>query len=128
MTTNEAAHAKWLAAAQDKPEKRFWYEPLIESGIVPDAVIRMAIRKMLRERLKEEDRRSEPANRAAKLAFIEEMKRSPIALHTDSANAQHYEVPAEFFQIVLGPRRKYSSAFFLTAAIRWPKRKRPCSA
>ncbi len=111
-TSNEAAHAKWLGAAQDKPEERFWYEPLIESGLVPNFAIRAAIRKMLKARLQEEDRGSDEANRAAKLAFVQEMKRSPIALRADSANAQHYEVPAEFFQIVLGPRRKYSSAFF----------------
>ena len=67
---------------------------------------------MLRDRLREEDRGSDEANRARLLAFVDEMKRSPIALRTDSANAQHYEVPAAFFQSVLGPRLKYSSAFF----------------
>lgn len=110
--TNPAAHAKWLAAAQDKPEERFWYEALIENGLAPEFLIRAAIRKMLKARLHEEDRRSEEANRTAKLAFVEEMKGSPIALRTDSTNAQHYEVPAEFFAIVLGPRCKYSSAYY----------------
>jgi cyclopropane-fatty-acyl-phospholipid synthase len=112
VTEREASHANWLPAAQDKPEKRFWYEPLVESGLVPDAVIRASIRKMLRERLREEDRGSEEANRARLLAFVQEMKQSPIALRTDSANAQHYEVPAAFFESVLGPRLKYSSAFY----------------
>ena len=111
-TQREASHANWLPAAQDKPEARFWYEPLLESGLVPDALIRAAIRKMLRDRLREEDRRSEEANRAQLLAFVEEMKQSPIALRTDSANAQHYEVPAAFFECVLGPRMKYSSAYY----------------
>jgi cyclopropane-fatty-acyl-phospholipid synthase len=111
-TEREASHANWLPAAQNKPEKRFWYEPLVESGLVPDTLIRAAIRKMLRERLREEDRGTEEANRAKLLAFVEEMKQSPIALRTDSANAQHYEVPAAFFEHVLGPRLKYSSAFY----------------
>jgi cyclopropane-fatty-acyl-phospholipid synthase len=106
------SHAPWLPAVRDSAEKRFWYEPLLESGVVPDAVIRAAIRRMLRERLREEDRGSADANRARLLAFVDEMKRSPIALRTDSANAQHYEVPAAFFQSALGPRLKYSSAFF----------------
>lgn len=110
--STKATHARWLSSAQDKPEERFWYESLIESGLVPDFVIRAAIRQMLRARLRHEDRGSDEANRAAKLAFIEEMKSNPIALRTDSANAQHYEVPAEFFEFVLGPRRKYSSAYF----------------
>src|SRR5271163_2509460 len=112
VTNREASHANWLPAAQDQPEKRFWYEPLVESGLVPDALIRASIRKMLRERLREEDRGSEEANRAHLLSFVEQMKQSPIALRTDSANAQHYEVPAAFFEIVLGPRLKYSSAFY----------------
>ena len=39
-----------------------------------------------------------------------------IAEHTDAANAQHYEVPAAFFALVLGPNRKYSSCFYKGAA------------
>ena len=106
------SHSRWLPAAKDRAEKRFWYEPLLECGVVPDALIRAAIRRMLRDRLREEDRGSVEANRAKLLAFVDEMKHSPIALRTDSANAQHYEVPPDFFQTVLGPHLKYSSAFF----------------
>jgi cyclopropane-fatty-acyl-phospholipid synthase len=47
-------------------------------------------------------------------AFIEELKRSPIAIKTEAANEQHYEVPTGFFQLVLGPRIKYSSGY-------WPR-------
>ena len=106
------AHAHWLPAAEGEPERRFWYEPLVDSGLVPDAMIRVAIRRMLRERLREEDRGIEAANRAKTLEFVDEMRRSPIAPWTDSANAQHYELPAAFFETVLGPRLKYSSAFY----------------
>ena len=108
----EASHANWLPAAQADPEQRFWYEGLVESGFVPDAVIRVAIRRMLRQRLRAEDCGSEEANRAKLLAFVAEMKRSPVAMRAESANAQHYEVPAAFFESVLGPRLKYSSAFY----------------
>jgi cyclopropane-fatty-acyl-phospholipid synthase len=112
IASQTPTHERWLPAARERAEKRFWYEPLLESGVVPDAIIRAAIRRMLRDRLREEDRGSDGANRAQMLAFVDEMKRSPIALRTDSANAQHYEVPSAFFQSVLGPRLKYSSAFF----------------
>jgi cyclopropane-fatty-acyl-phospholipid synthase len=112
MPALRASHANWLPAVQGRPEKRFWYEPLLESGCVPDFAIRAAVRRLLRQRLREEDRGSEQANRARLLAFVEEMKRSPIALLAESANAQHYEVPAAFFEGVLGPRLKYSSAFY----------------
>ena len=36
----------------------------------------------------------------------------PIAEYVDDANAQHYEVPAAFFDLVLGPQRKYSCCLF----------------
>jgi cyclopropane-fatty-acyl-phospholipid synthase len=61
---------------------------------------------MLRARLRDE------ARAQRKAAFIEELRQSPIALHTDAANAQHYEVPAGFYQRVLGPHLKYSSALW----------------
>jgi cyclopropane-fatty-acyl-phospholipid synthase len=44
--------------------------------------------------------------------FATAMRHYPVATHTDEANAQHYEVPAEFFALVLGPQRKYSSCLY----------------
>ena len=44
--------------------------------------------------------------------FAEAMGDWPIAIHTAEANAQHYELPAEFFALVLGPRRKYSCCHY----------------
>ena len=48
-------------------------------------------------------------------AFAGEMAQRPIAENTLEANAQHYEVPAEFFRRVLGGRLKYSSCLYPTA-------------
>ncbi len=48
--------------------------------------------------------------------FAAAMARRPIAEFTENANAQHYEVPAEFFGLVLGPRRKYSCCLYDTDA------------
>ena len=36
----------------------------------------------------------------------------PIAIHQTDANQQHYEVPNEFFKVILGPKLKYSSCIF----------------
>ena len=83
-----------------------WYEPLLERGAIPDPIVRAGIRSLLRSRLKEESR----LNRKAR--FIDELRQSPIALHTEAANAQHYEVPAAFFEHVLGPHLKYSSGLW----------------
>jgi cyclopropane-fatty-acyl-phospholipid synthase len=49
-------------------------------------------------------------------AFIRRMAAQPIALHPEAANAQHYEVPAAFFGLVLGARRKYSCCLYADGA------------
>ncbi len=80
-------------------------ESIVESGLVPDRLVRLAIRRMLAERLRELDAVD---RREAKLAFVEACRKSPIALDPERANEQHYEVPPAFFESVLGPRLKYS--------------------
>ncbi len=85
---------------------------LAEKGLVPDALIRKGIRKLLRHRLAEinpgncEDR-SELLQR-----FLQQMRDSPIALYTQEANEQHYELPPAFFEKVLGKHLKYSSCYY----------------
>ena len=81
---------------------------LLDRGLLPDAVIRFGIRRLLAERLRDE-RSREPAAPAARLEhWVRRLSAEPVALSTDAANRQHYEVPAEFFRQVLGPRLKYS--------------------
>ncbi|MEO3433589.1 cyclopropane-fatty-acyl-phospholipid synthase family protein [Inquilinus sp. CAU 1745] len=46
--------------------------------------------------------------------FARAMAAHPIAEHADTANAQHYELPPEFFALTLGPRRKYSCCLYPT--------------
>ena len=50
------------------------------------------------------------------VAFAQTMRQYPVAIHTDEANEQHYELPAEFFALVLGPQRKYSSCLYPSAS------------
>ena len=40
------------------------------------------------------------------------MRDSKVALVPEKANEQHYEVPPEFFLMVLGKNLKYSSALY----------------
>ena len=47
--------------------------------------------------------------------FAAAMASKPIAVFTQAANDQHYELPPEFFSLVLGPRRKYSSCLYAAA-------------
>ncbi|HQT73713.1 MAG TPA: cyclopropane-fatty-acyl-phospholipid synthase family protein [Acidiphilium sp.] len=79
---------------------------------IPDALTRRGIAGLVGRT----DRKLAAMTEDAERAFARDMASLPIALHTDAANAQHYEVPAAFFGHVLGPRRKYSSCFFRSPA------------
>lgn len=80
----------------------------VEQGLVPDSVVRQGIRRLLTRRLQEIAAADCEAAAAAQEALILQMDASPIALMPELANAQHYELPAVFFETVLGPHRKYS--------------------
>ena len=88
------------------------FDFLLEKNLIPDFLIRIGIRRLLRERLKDEKKENPKAQKKHLLALIEELKKSPIAVETRSANEQHYEVPTEFYQLCLGKYLKYSSCFY----------------
>ena len=79
-----------------------------EQGLVPDGVIRAGIRRLLHQRLVEIGAHDPERSAEQAEAFVQEMARSPIAILPGKANEQHYEVPAELYELMLGPRRKYS--------------------
>jgi len=79
-----------------------------ENGVMPDAICRSGIRKLLRERLNSLNTESVEQQNETFRAFLSNCRSSPIAVATELANEQHYEVPAEFFSTVLGSRLKYS--------------------
>ncbi len=85
---------------------RFVYD-LAESGRLPDPLIRFGIRRQLGRRL-----RSLDAGDRGLAAVLDEMRSAPVALHPADANEQHYELPAEFFRLVLGRRLKYSCGYW----------------
>jgi cyclopropane-fatty-acyl-phospholipid synthase len=85
---------------------------LVEKDLVPDFLIRRGIRKLLKDRLREENKGSVEAQTAALQAFVGELKQSPIAVETAAANEQHYEVPTEFYKLCLGKRLKYSGGYW----------------
>ena len=85
-----------------------------ESGKLPDALIRLGIRRLLRRRLGNEFYRDAQKQSQRAQSLIEELRGSPIAIETDAANEQHYEVPAAFYQLALGQRLKYSSGYWPT--------------
>jgi cyclopropane-fatty-acyl-phospholipid synthase len=84
----------------------------MERGLVPDPAIRMGIRKLCRDRLKSFGEATPDRREKQTHTYVEELKRSPLVVHADDANRQHYELPPEFFSLVLGANRKYSSALW----------------
>lgn len=86
--------------------------PLVMKGLVPDALIRYGIRIQLRDRLASLRQEDVEAEGAAKMKIVEELHTLPIAIETDKANDQHYEVPAKFYDLSLGPCKKYSSGLW----------------
>jgi len=83
-----------------------------ESGFIPDPLLRLGIRHLLRERLAELRAAQDGDATAYLAAFVAAMDAAPIALSPEKANEQHYELPPEFFEQVLGPRRKYSCCYY----------------
>jgi cyclopropane-fatty-acyl-phospholipid synthase len=82
-----------------------------EAAPLPDGLRRAAVRMLV-----EGARRNlgGPAVEGVDKAFAEDMAGRPIAEHVQAANDQHYELPAAFFQRVLGPHLKYSSCLYPT--------------
>jgi cyclopropane-fatty-acyl-phospholipid synthase len=85
---------------------------LLARDLLPDWVVRFGIRRLLTERLREERRTSEEAQQRHLMRFVAQLKASPIAINTREANEQHYELPCEFFEMVMGKHLKYSSCYF----------------
>ena len=85
---------------------------LCERGWVPDAITRIGIRRLCRARLREEQA-TDPARAQQRYRdLLAGLRASPVAIHTDAANAQHYELPPRFFELCLGRRLKYSCCLY----------------
>ncbi len=85
---------------------------LLEKDKIPDGLIRRRIRSLLKKRIQEETFPSAELQQQHLMEIIGELKNAPIAIETAAANAQHYEVPAEFFSYVLGRNMKYSGCYW----------------
>ena len=79
---------------------------LAERGLVPTSAVRRAIRGLCETRLAEARAAGGPG------AFLAGLDAAPVAAVPELANAQHYELPVEFFQLLLGRRLKYSSGLW----------------
>jgi cyclopropane-fatty-acyl-phospholipid synthase len=85
---------------------------LAERAPIPDAIVTAGMRHVIGGRQRE----LEAIGLNGSAIFAARMDEHPIAEHADAANEQHYELPPEFFALILGPRRKYSSCFYALGA------------
>ena len=88
--------------------------PVVYAGLVPDVLIRLGIRIQCYDHLARLRKESVEKEQEGKMSIVKELHSMPIAIDTDLANKQHYEVPAKFYDMCLGPKKKYSSGL-------WPK-------
>lgn len=84
---------------------------LLAKNLLPDPLVRIGIRRLLKQRLAEI---AHPAPTAQVAEFAASLRTMPIAINTAESKAQHYEVPTAFYQRCLGPRLKYSSCYYET--------------
>lgn len=89
-----------------------WIIRCCERGWLPDALVRAGMRALMRGRLRDEHAGDGELRALAFSRLLAELRASPIAIETEAANRQHYEVPTAFFEAHLGPRLKYSCAYY----------------
>lgn len=85
---------------------------MMEAGVIPDSALRFGIRQLCKKRLEEVSTNSNAQDEANRALYIEQLKKSPLAINTKDANDQHYELPSDFFIYALGKNLKYSSCFW----------------
>ena len=85
---------------------------LAEAERFPDPLLRLGIRRLVKQRLKDERLDDPEAQSERYQRLVTELRGSHIALDTDLANEQHYEVPAGFYAAVLGRHLKYSGCYW----------------
>jgi len=85
---------------------------LCERGLIPDPLTRFGMRRLMAQRLAAESMDRGEAEFGEFRRRLAGLRESPVAIETARANEQHYEVPAAFFQRVLGPHLKYSCCWY----------------
>ena len=86
-----------------------WFNPLLARGLIPDWILRRGVRGQGKERLNMMNKVDSTKEYSK---FINEASTGSIAVNTDDANNQHYEVDSEFFKYCLGKNLKYSCCFW----------------
>jgi cyclopropane-fatty-acyl-phospholipid synthase len=84
----------------------------LERGALPQPLLRAGSRAGARARVRHELRGGVEEQERRVASLVESMRSGPIAESVARVNEQHYELPAEFFELFLGPRLKYSCSLW----------------
>jgi cyclopropane-fatty-acyl-phospholipid synthase len=84
-------------------------------GLLPDPLLVAGSRALARARIARESRGGVEEQERRLATIVARMREGEVAEQPAAANRQHYELPAEFFELFLGPRMKYSGGY-------WPER------
>ncbi len=84
----------------------------LERGAIPDRVLRVGSVYGAWARERRESRGGVEAQQERLRELTSRMSAGPIAEVPGRANEQHYELPAAFLGLILGPRRKYSGCLW----------------
>ncbi|MFW5736969.1 MAG: SAM-dependent methyltransferase [Halanaerobium sp.] len=87
-------------------------DKLLARGTVPDFLLRRGIRRLIKKRIKKQNKLSVEERFEYLNNFIAQLKKQPIAVETEAANEQHYELPPQFFEKILGRNLKYSCCYW----------------
>lgn len=87
-------------------------DSLLSKGILPDPLVRLGVRRLTKNTIHSIEKMDVAEKEEYLMRFIRERSHGPIAINTIDANEQHYEMPSEFFELVLGRHKKYSCAYW----------------
>ncbi|MGI9184192.1 MAG: SAM-dependent methyltransferase [Solirubrobacteraceae bacterium] len=95
-----------------EPRRYELLDAVLERGLLPDALLRAGSLYGAWDRERRESAGGVTGQQARLRALVKRMSSGPIAEVPEAANEQHYELPAAFLGLILGPRRKYSSCLW----------------
>ncbi|MGH2869093.1 MAG: SAM-dependent methyltransferase [Solirubrobacteraceae bacterium] len=84
----------------------------LERTLLPDALLRAGSLYGAWDRERRESAGGVAGQQTRLRALVKRMSSGPIAEVPEKANEQHYELPAAFLGLILGPRRKYSGCLW----------------
>ena len=98
--------------SQSEPWRYRALDAALTRGLAPDPVLRLGSRYGAWARERAGAAGGVVAQQDRLRALVQLKSTGPVAEVPEKANEQHYELPAEFMGLILGPRRKYSGCLW----------------